>query len=276
MPYCGAVEHTASRTAYAVALRRAVHQQRDRPLVLDDPLALRIVDAADLDRVAGTALRAFVVARSRFAEDVLAEAVRDGVRQYVVLGAGLDTFACRNPYGDLRVFEVDHPLTQRRKRERLRAAGIGVPATATFAPIDFEREALADALSRAGFHAGEPAAFSWLGVTPYLTRAAAQDTIAFVGRLPARTRLVFDYAPDPSTLSGDVRVAFDALARRVAAAGEPFQTFFDPDELAQGLRRAGFSAIEDLGPEAINARYFAGRADGLRVAGAGRLLRAEV
>ncbi len=149
-----------SRTARRVAIRRAAHQLLDQPKVLDDPLALRIIgtEAAEElrsnpkeDHAFSRAFRAFMVARSRYAEDELARAVGHGVRQYVVLGAGLDTFAYRNPYPGLRVFEVDHPATQAWKREQLQAAGIAIPPSLTFVPIDFEQQTLADGLGQSGF-----------------------------------------------------------------------------------------------------------------------------
>jgi methyltransferase (TIGR00027 family) len=164
-----------SATAFGAAALRAAHQLLDAPPAFEDPLALRIlgprVAAAiveDPQRAGAPAsLRALVSLRSRHAEQALADAVGRGVRQYVVLGAGLDTFAYRNPFGarGLRVFEVDHPATQRWKRERLAEAGIEVPVRASFAPVDFERDTLADGLARAGFDADAPAFFSLLGVT---------------------------------------------------------------------------------------------------------------
>src|SRR5580700_6523867 len=148
-----------SRTAQRVAIRRAAHQLLDEPKVLDDPLALRIIGteaAAALrsdpkeDHVFARAFRAFMAARSRYAEDELARAVEVGVTQYVILGAGLDTFAYRNPHPGLRVFEIDHPATQTWKREQLQSAGIAVPVGLTFVPVDFEGQTLADGLGRAG------------------------------------------------------------------------------------------------------------------------------
>src|ERR1700733_996414 len=178
-----------SRTAQRVAIRRAAHQLLDEPKVLDDPLALRIIGseaAAELrsnpkeHHAFSRAFRAFMAARSRFAEDELAGAVARGVRQYVVLGAGLDTFAYRNPHAGLRVFEVDHPATQEWKRERLRAANISVPSSLTFVPIDFERKTLDVGLEQRGFDANAPAFFSWLGVTPDPPRGARRDGRGFL------------------------------------------------------------------------------------------------
>src|SRR3954451_5054292 len=278
-------EDRSSKTAFRVALRRAAHQVLDEPRVFEDPFALAIVgtDAGDLrsdeksqDRVARV-MRAFMAARSRYAEDGLAAAFQEGTRQYVVLGAGLDTFAYRTPVPDLRVFEVDHPATQGWKRRRLEAAGIAIPESMTFAPVDFESQTLAEGLDRAGFQGDRKTFFSWLGVVPYLTRNAAMETLRFVASLPPRNGIVFDYALPPESLDPVRRRALEALAAGVAAAGEPFQTFFDPPELEAELRRIGFAAFEDLGGEEINDRYFKARPDGLRVSGGiGRLIKAWV
>jgi methyltransferase (TIGR00027 family) len=278
-------EDRPSKTAFRVALRRAAHQILDDPKVFADPLALAIVgaDAEELQAnpksQSGIArgMRAFMAVRSRYAEDGLAAAFRDGTRQYVVLGAGLDTFAYRNPYPGLRVFEVDFPSTQAWKRGRLEAEKIPIPESMTFAPVDFESQTLADGLARAGFDAGRPAFFSWLGVVPYLTRSAAMETFRFVGSLPAGSGIAFDYALPPESLNLVQRLALKALSDRVAAAGEPFQTFFEPSVLMNELRPMGFGSFEDLGMEEINARYFRGRADDLRVRGGiGRLMKAGV
>jgi methyltransferase (TIGR00027 family) len=282
-----------SRTAFRVAIRRAAHQIFDTPRVLDDPLAVRIIGAEYAARIkAGVAensgvfsksLRAFLVARSRYAEDELSRAVSAGIRQYVVLGAGLDTFAYRNPHAPtssqtngLRVFEVDHPATQEWKRERLRAAEINIPPETVFVPVDFERETVADCLRRARFATQEKAFFSWLGVTPYLTDRAFAATMDFIASMPSGSGVVFDYAVPRASLKLLERLAFDRISARVSAAGEPFQLFFNPQELHERLRGVGFTHLEDLGVEEINARYFRPRADKLRVRGAlGRLISAQ-
>jgi methyltransferase (TIGR00027 family) len=276
-----------SLTAERVALSRAAHQLLDAPRVLEDPLALRISGAHDADilarRTAFAAaparhLRAFLVARSRLAEEALAQAIGRGVRQYVVLGAGLDTFACRNPYPAalLRVFEVDHPATQAWKRERLLAAGIEEPASLTFVPIDFETQNLAARLCEAGFRAGEPAFVSWLGVTMYLSRAAVLETLSYAAGLAAGSAIVFDYALPPASLGPGRRALYRMRLTRVAAAGEPWRTFFEPEALAALLSGLGFASIQDSGAAELNARFFAQRTDGLAVAGPGRVLHAVV
>ena len=268
-----------SRTAQRVAMRRAAHQLLDEPRVFDDPLAVAIADGeSERPPVAhqpfSRSLRALIAVRSRYAEDQLAQAVERGVRQYVVLGAGLDTFAYRNPFqsAGLHVFEVDHPATQEWKRAQLHDAGIAIPDDMTFAAVDFERQSLHDGLTKAGFEKHHPAFFSWLGVTPYLSRPAFDATIGFIAGMPSGSGVVFDYAVERSLLSPAQQLALNALAERVARAGEPFQLFFDPAELVSDLARLGFGNIEDLAGDEINARYFAGRSDGLAVSGGGHLL----
>jgi methyltransferase (TIGR00027 family) len=265
-----------SRTAQRVAIRRAAHQLLDQPRVLDDPLALLIIgsEAAEAlrsnpkeDHAFSRAFRAFMAARSRYAEDELARAVAHGVAQYVILGAGLDTFAYRNPHAGVRVFEVDHPATQSWKREQLQAAGIAIPPALTFVPIDFEQQTLADGLAHSGFDAKATAFFSWLGVTPYLTREACMTTLSFIGKMPAGSGVVFDFAVDRKLLSLGQKMALAALSRRVARYGEPFQLFFDPGKLLDELKGMGFRGTEFLQGKEINARYFKDREDGLLVRG---------
>jgi methyltransferase (TIGR00027 family) len=265
-----------SRTAQRVAIRRAAHQLLDQPRVLDDPLALRIIGAEAADELRSNpkehhafarAFRAFMAARSRYAEDELAGAAANGVKQYVVLGAGLDTFAYRNVHPGLRVFEVDHPATQAWKREQLRAAAIAIPPSLTFVPIDFEGQTLADGLAQSGFDAGAAVFFSWLGVVPYLTREACMATLSFVARLPAGSGVVFDFAVDPALLNAGQRQALGALAERVAGYGEPLQLFFDPEKLREELKSIGFHRTELLQGPQINSRYFKDREDGLLVRG---------
>ncbi len=263
-------------------MRRAAHQIYDaKPLVFDDPIAVPILGDTYAEEVRRTptrpdrpfsvSLRAFLVARSRYAEDNLARAVAHGVSQYVLLGAGLDTFAHRNSYPGLRVFEVDHPATQLWKRELLETGGIAAPDRLTYAPVDFERESLPEQLAAAGFDANAPSFFAWLGVVPYLTPAAFRTTLEFIAAQPQGSGLVLDYGQPRHVLPMLEQLAHDSLASRVALAGEPFQLFFTPEEIAVEL--SGFREIEDLGTGEINTRYFAGRSDSLWLRGtAGRLL----
>jgi methyltransferase (TIGR00027 family) len=277
-------EGIPSRTAFRVALRRAAHQILDSPKVLDDPLAVPIVGDAIAEiesnpsrhqsRVA-RAFRAFMVVRSRYAEDQLAVSVSRGVRQYVVLGAGLDTSSYRGVAlsKGVRVFEVDHPQTQAWKKECLQAASIAIPPSVSFVPVDFERQDLQEELKAAGFRVDVPAFVSWLGVVPYLTKEAASHTFRFLGSFPEGSGVAFDYAVEPSSLPLLERMAVRALSQRVARAGEPFRLFFTPNELDEFLKVRGFHRIEQLASKEINEHFFSGRNDGLRVAGsAGRLV----
>jgi methyltransferase (TIGR00027 family) len=271
-----------STTALRVALRRAAHQLYDaRPLVLEDPIAVPILGktyAEELhrtptrpDRPFSVALRAFVVARSRYAEDNLARAVSQGVAQYVLLGAGLDTFAHRNPYPHLRVFEVDHPATQQWKRGLLEGSGLASPANLTYVSVDFECESLSERLYSADLDPQITTFFAWLGVVPYLTREAFRSTMNLIAAQPHGSGVVLDYSQPRSALPFLEKLAHDSLAARVQLAGEPFQLFFTPAEIAAEL--TAFRTREDLGSAEINARYFTGRTDNLKALGsAGRLL----
>lgn len=277
------IEALPSRTALRVALRRAAHQLFDSPIVFADPLAVPILGTAysaelqrtprRTDRPYSTGLRAFLVARSRYAEENLKTAVENGVRQYVLLGAGLDTFGYRNPYPNLQVFEVDHPATQAWKQELIVRNNIPIPASTHHVPVDFERQSLDDELHHAGFDPGQPACFAWLGVVPYLTPEAFRGTLGFIAERPVGSGVILDYAQPRSVLPFHEQLAHDSIASRVQLAGEPFRQFFTPEEMAHEL--SAFTRIEDLGTGEINARYFSGRSDGFETIGkAPRLLSA--
>jgi methyltransferase (TIGR00027 family) len=272
-----------------VALRRAAHQLHDaRPLVFEDSLAVRILGPGyaeelrrtpDSDRRPFSAsLRAWMVARARLAEDVLAAAIETRqVTQYLVLGAGLDTFACRNERADLRVFEVDHPATQAWKRQMLAVAGIVPPPTAAFVAVDFETDSLRARLSEAGFDFAKPTVTAWLGVVPYLTEDAFRATMRVLARLPARSEVVFDYAQPREVLPPEEQLQRDSLMARVAQVGEPFVLFFTPESLAEELDWVEMEVAEDFDGAALSAKYFVGREDGLMLRGkSGRVCVAEV
>jgi methyltransferase (TIGR00027 family) len=253
-----------SLTALGAARLRAAHQVLDNASILADPLAIRILGTdiqVSLDHarahVSGPRLRWFIAARSRIAEEALTEAVNAGATQLAVLGAGLDTLAYRTPLaGRLRIFEVDFPATQARKREMLAAAGIAVPETLTYVAVDFEREALPVALAAAGFAATERSFFSWLGVVPYLTEAAIFSTLGYVAQLPGGSEVVFEYVNPAASIAPASHAAHQALAERVAAAGEHFQSYFDTAPLCTKMSATGFRHVDDIGPEKIAARFF--------------------
>lgn len=258
----------ASRTALGVAAIRAVHRLHDgEPKILDDSLSARLLGGeahpqiaahlARADEAADENLRIRVVLRSRYAEDRLALAVERGVRQCVVLGAGFDTFAYRQPEWakDLRIFEVDHGASQSEKRHRLETAGIAIPANLEFVEIDFEKTSLRDGLRRSALDFSAPAFFSCLGVLVYLTRDAADAVFRLVAEFPYRSEIVFTYAAAGAKNS--------PIADRVRAAGEPWQTRFEPQALKRELTALGFSDVQFLRAEEAQDRYFQGRTDNL-------------
>jgi methyltransferase (TIGR00027 family) len=282
-------ENQPSATALHVAMQRAAHQFLDDPKVFDDPLALSILGRETAGQLRANPgriefsplsrfLRAFLAARSRLAEDELAVAVERGASQYVIMGAGLDTFAYRNPYPGnvLRVFEVDHPATQAWKRSCLKESGIPLPTNLKFVPVDFTTQTLAEELRGAGFDPGKCTFFSWLGVTEYLTAEEVMATLRFVASAQTGSGIVFNYMVSPSLLTSAQRAAFEAVAQWVASAGEPWKTSFDPGLLTRELRAMGFGHVEDIGPEAINAKYFKDRPDGLRVGSISHVVIARV
>jgi methyltransferase (TIGR00027 family) len=186
------------------------------------------------------------------------------VTQYVILGAGLDTFAYRQPAWarELRIFEIDRPAMQEQKKERLSLSRVFVPDNVIFASIDFEREKLAGRLTKNGLDLGKPTFFSWLGVTMYLTEEAIFDVLRDVARFPKGSEIVFTFAPLP-TGEGVIDEAQQRLAELAASVGEPWQTYFDPDDLAARLRAQGFSRVELIEPSEAAARYFSARNDNL-------------
>lgn len=273
-----------SRTAERVALERAAHQILDVPRVLEDPLAIRLIapaQRAELERhparhdrsLVSKPTRALVVARTRIAEDTLASS---GATQYVLLGAGLDTFAYRNPLPGVRVFEVDHPSTQALKRERLAAAGIPLPASLTYVGCDFSRDRVPEVLTAAGFDRFKPSVFAWLGVVMYLERAEIHDTLRYIATMPRGSAIIFDYVQPPEESRWLDRIVYRIVLARLVQMGEPWNSFLRPAALQSDLRSFGFSAVEDLSGADLNARYFSNRADGLKAHPIGRVITAIV
>jgi methyltransferase (TIGR00027 family) len=254
----------ASVTALGAAGHRAAHQVLERGSVFADPLALRILgpdaDAAIAlarERPERRPLRLFIAMRSCLAEDSARRAIENGVRQILVLGAGLDTFAYRlEPTHGLRVFELDHPATQAEKRRRLAEAQIAEPAHVSYVAHDFDRGSMKAALKAAGLDPDRGAFVLWLGVTPYLTGEKVFATLGELASLPGGTEVVFDYANPPEAVEEtDARNFHREMAERVAASGEPFRGYFDTPELHARARKLGFSEIEDLDRAALVARY---------------------
>ncbi len=269
------IEDHPSGTALGVAFLRAVHQLIDEaPRILDDPVVVRLFDTSALDRIRQApdqfrtpqlnALRSHVVIRSRFAEDRLAEAVRRGIQQFICLGAGFDTFAYRKPdwAQALRIFEVDHPASQRAKRQRLEKAGIVIPSNVEFVPIDFEVTPLREGLKAATFDSARPTFISWLGVMVYLSEEAIDGVLRLVVSLPRSSEIVFTFSqPAPADKSAPGR---PSLAERAAVKGEPWRTRITPDDLVRYLKAMGFSAVKLLTPAEIDEGYIGDRQDGLQ------------
>ncbi len=280
-------ERHSSSTAFRAATLRAVHQLIDEePKILNDPIVLRLLDASTLDHIhlnpnkfrtpMMIAMRSHIVLRSRYTEDHLAEAVHNGVQQYLMLGAGIDTFPYRQPHWArmLHIFEVDHSASQRSKRERLALAGIEVPSNVELIACDFETTSLGDCLRESSFDFGKPAFLSWLGVTMYLSTDAIDAVFRFVNSLPRSSEIVFTFASPASTAKE--KYPEPSIAAFAAAHGEPWRTRFEPNDLARKLHGLGFSTVSFLSASEADTRYFRGRHDGLHAPRKDRIVTATV
>jgi methyltransferase (TIGR00027 family) len=277
-----------SRTSDIPSLMRAVHQTSDdEPKILRDPIVGKLIDVAALDanwlapildHPFAKQWRAGFLIRSRYAEDCLAEAVARGLTQYLNLGAGLDTFSCRQPAWAeaISIFELDYPATQSLKRERLAKAGITPPGNVTFAPIDFETTPLGQALHPAGFRFDKPTFCSYLGVSQYLTLTAIEQTLAFVCSLPRGSEIVLSFILPQEQLSGIEADAVATAAAKSAEVGEPWISRFRPDDLSFQLCNIGFTDVIHFTPEQAYERYLRNRRDGLAGRRGEQLMRAIV
>lgn len=282
------IQEQVSLTALTAAAARAAHLIVDNePLIFVDPLARPLLggQAEEFLRyhreqgahpiLAGA--RAQVTSRSRYTEDRLAAAVRTGLTQYVLLGAGLDSFAYRSELaGRVRVFEVDHPATQKWKRQILADAGIGIPDTLRFVATDLETDSLAARLTAAGFDPGRPALIAWLGVTMYLTEAAIGQTLAVLGGFAPGTELILDYLL-PAELRDPGGEQYAQQVGAVAAErGEPWLSFFRPAELTELLATHGLPAVQHVAQRATVDAALWQRSDSLRPLGLSCLAHATV
>ena len=297
-------EGRPSATAMTAARQRAAHMLwDDAPKIFEDPLALglsgvesesalqatlRAMQAAharrstpEVTEMNYRCARASMVVRQRYAEDALDEAVKRGLGQYVILGAGLDSFAYRrlDLTAVLRVFEVDHPATQQWKRARLRDLHVTLPKNLTFIPLDFEQHTLADGLRAGGHRPDLPTFFSWLGVTHYLTEEAVFKTLRYVASLAAGSEIVFQYFTSEALCNDEDRPIVTLWKARMSAQGEPAEpvlSLFEPTILATRVLELGFTPVWDVGPAEADARYCAGRTDGLRLYPHMHLMKARV
>jgi methyltransferase (TIGR00027 family) len=252
-----------SRMALMVARQRAAHQLLDHGAILDDPYAVRILGEhednilrAFNDHPLRSLGRLFTAARSRIAEDALSEAVERGIRQIVILGAGLDTFALRSPHGarQIRIYEVDHPTTQAWKRQRLAEAQLALPPWLILVPVDFERDDLGESLVGAGFQRNSPAFFTWLGVVPYLTQDAIGSTLDYMASIQ-NSEVVFDYMEPPQAFSEEMRDFLTKRTEQLEKMNERWVSRFEPAGIAAILRSHGFCDIEDIDFQEITSRF---------------------
>ncbi|HKU95206.1 MAG TPA: class I SAM-dependent methyltransferase [Vineibacter sp.] len=265
----------ADSSAVRVALWRALHVEIDPPPhVLEDDIGLRLAapddgwrQRPDMDPHATRRFRAAIVARARFIEDLVAEQAGRGVDQYVILGAGLDTFAQRRPAlaSRLRVFEVDRPGPQAWKRQRLVELGFGVPPWLRLVPVDFEAGGdWLQQLAAAGFDAGRPAVVVSTGVSLYLTRDAIAATLRQIASLAAGSTLAMTFILPLELIEPEERPGVEASMRGARASGTPFISFFAPPQMLALAREAGFKAARHVSAADLEQRYFANRTDGLR------------
>jgi methyltransferase (TIGR00027 family) len=286
-------EGKPSNTAVFAALSRAAHLYFDsEPKILEDYLALRLcglkseaelrnalnelcakfgqLTTTELAQCIMHSMRGLAVIRHRYAEDELLKAVKRGVSQYVILGAGLDSFAYRRQGLEekLRIFEVDYPATQQWKKTRLKELNIRLPRNLAFVPVDFEKQKLAEELLASGYQQSIPAFYSWLGVTSYLTETVVFQTLGEIASMPPGSEVIFDYALEESLLGDGERRIWD-LGR--ATPGESDKTQFKPADLIKRLKNTGFTSAADFGPEQANSRYLKGRMDQLSVSVLGGL-----
>jgi methyltransferase (TIGR00027 family) len=262
-------------TAVRTALWRALHVEVDAPPhVLDDRLGLQLVapdddwrDRPDMDPAGTQGFRAAIVARARFVEDLVAEQVAAGVTQFVILGAGLDTFAQRRPgHADrLRVFEVDQPGTQTWKRHRLVALGFEIPEWLRLVPVDFETGASWwDGLTAAGFDPSRRAVVASTGVSMYLTKETTAATLRQLTALAPGSKVVMSFLLPPALVDEADRPGLEVSTRGARSSGTPFVSFFTPGELVTMAGDAGFVGVRHVPGKELAERYFAGRPDGLR------------
>lgn len=282
-------EKQTSNTAIFTAMLRALHQTSDsEPKVLADPVSVifaRQFEAsaawATYSALPNTMLkqgRSSISLRNRYAEDVLQEVAGQGKCQYVILGAGFDTFAYRQPTWahTTSIFEIDHPATQKTKRKVLNDAEISIPENFFFCPLDFQKIPLRAALAESSFEFDVPAVFSWLGVTQYLTSAAILETLSFIQSLPRLSTAVFSFLPTDEVLDEEDIQLIAEIDRRASAGGEPFISRFDPQALQLLLHDIGFKTVYHLRPEVAQERYFMNRTDGLKASSVEQLMRATV
>jgi methyltransferase (TIGR00027 family) len=290
-------EDQVSRTALFTAFSRGHHCAHDHPRIFADPLAFSLLSLEERTRIETLLLEGFrrvnplaaesfedgqsamewlmqsgaaasiLLSRAQYAEECLEREMAHGVRQYVLLGAGLDSFAYRRPelVEQLVLFEIDHPATQAYKRQRLAELGWEQPANLHYLPVDFNRQSLADRLAGSPFDPGHAVFFSWLGVTYYLPRQTVLATLEEIARFArSGSSIVFDYLDEEAFVPGKCAPRVQRMLDHVASLGEPMQSGLDPLALAGELGQLGLELVENLCPWDIHGRWFMGRTDHYR------------
>ena len=275
-------EGQSSRTAEAAAALRANHfQNAENPVfsdpfafeltskgwkkLLTTPLTVKVMNSSIFNRTLGL-LTGQVVGRSRYAEDLLQQAMEAGIQQYVLVGAGLDSFTLRQAkkYPHLKIFEVDHPDTQAEKQKKLTQFD-QVPTNVEFVAIDFEQESIAEALAKSNFQVEQPAFFSWLGTTHYLEPQTTLHTLKSISSIAAaKSEVVMDYSIDYRELSGVERFGSMFVSQFTRFLKEPLKGQFRPKALHQAVNQMGYQVAEDLSGDGLSERYFKNRADHIR------------
>lgn len=272
-------------STHAVAVWRAAHQLLEQQPIFEDPIALSILGEAKGDvtdklelhkHPLSAAMRIAIAARSRFAEDERKKSLTDGIYQYVILGAGLDSYAYRNKNLNENVFEVDLPSTQAVKIASVQRLNITPIGNVSYVACDFEKNSLGERLDSSGFDRHRKAFFSWLGVVPYLDTTAIEETLKFVASCAPGSAMVFDYIVDSDNLNEMEKLVVNALSNQLAAGGEPLKSFFDPQLLKKKLEELGFTQIKDIGPDYLNEHYLSSREDGLCVGNVTRIFKVTV
>jgi len=284
--FCSSLDLKGAKpSSHAVAVWRAAHQLLEQPHIFYDPVALTILGDSKTEATGeleshkdplSTAMRVSIAVRSRFAEDEREQALQAGANQYVILGAGLDTYAYRSKNKNEQVFEVDLPGTQGLKVARLQQEKIHADCSVNYVACDFEEGQLERSLLAAGFDRNKKVFFSWLGVVPYLDASAIEQTLKFITTCAPGSTLVFDYIVDENNLNDMEKMVLEILSAQLSAYDEPLKSLFDPQLLAKKLSNSGFSLVEDISPDYLNNRYLATREDGLRVGNVTRMFKITV
>ena len=278
-------DNQSSKTAEAAAAIRALHYLYEEQHIISDPFARHLTNwkwqtilsnrsfpyllKTTIMKPIYSAVGGQILSRARYAEDKLEQAIAKGIRQYVILGAGMDSYSLRHPQpkGQLTVFEIDHPVTQGTKRKKLLKLTDKLPEHLVLVPVDFEKQTVSDALKETSFRPGEPAFYSWIATTYYLTRASIYRTLSSIAEFSANgSEIVFDYSIADSCLTPEGKSESAITKTFVARRGEVYVSNFDHDEIKVEVGKLGYELLEQATPDLLQKLYFSNRDDKLRAA----------